>query len=79
MPTWLATLLLLCVTAAWGATFVVVRDAVAVYGVQGFLALRFLVAAAAMLLVYWRRLSRPVLIAGLGIGTVLVVGYLLQT
>ncbi len=43
-----ATLLLLSITAIWGWTFVVVRDAVTGYGVLSFLALRFSLAALAM-------------------------------
>lgn len=35
------TLLLVGVTAVWGWTFAVVQDAIAVYGVLPFLALRF--------------------------------------
>src|SRR3712207_8458163 len=35
------TLLLVLVTAIWGWTFVVVQDAISLFGVLGFLALRF--------------------------------------
>jgi drug/metabolite transporter (DMT)-like permease len=43
-----AVVMLLAVTAAWGATFVVVKDAVERMPVMDFLALRFLLAAAVM-------------------------------
>lgn len=79
MKRWLATLALLGVTMVWGWTFVLVRDAVLAYGVMGFLAIRFVIAAAAVLLVAHRRLSRPALRTGLGIGLILAAGYLLQT
>ena len=42
------TLLLVCVTAVWGWTFVVVQDAIALYGVLPFLAVRFALACAAL-------------------------------
>ncbi len=74
-----AFLLLVGVTAVWGWTFTVVREAVAVWGVVPFLAVRFLVAAAAVLAVWGRRLDRRTLITGAGIGLVLAAGYLLQT
>jgi len=79
MNRWLATLGLLGVTMVWGWTFVLVREAVLAYGVTGFLAIRFAVAAGAMLLVAWRRLGRAALGAGAGIGLILAAGYLLQT
>ena len=79
MRPWSATLLLVCVTAVWGWTFVVVSDAVAVYGVMGFLALRFTIAAGASSLVWGRRLTLPTLKTGAAIGLVLAAGYLLQT
>jgi len=77
--TWQATALLLGVTAVWGWTFTVVRDAVAVWGVMGFLALRFARAAAATGALWARRLDRGPLAAGLALGAVLAAGYLLQT
>jgi len=74
-----AFLLLLGVTAVWGWTFTVVREAVAVWGVVPFLAVRFLVAAVAVLAVWGRRLDRSALATGGAIGLVLAAGYLLQT
>ncbi|HHQ48648.1 MAG TPA: DMT family transporter [Acidobacteria bacterium] len=79
MKRWLATLALLGVTTVWGWTFVLVRDAVLAYDVMGFLAIRFAIAAVAVLVVAHRRLSRRALGAGLAIGLVLAAGYLLQT
>jgi drug/metabolite transporter (DMT)-like permease len=67
------------VTAVWGWTFVVVQDAVRVYGVVPFLAARFAIAAAATGLLWGRRLDRGSGRAGLAIGAILAVGYLLQT
>ncbi len=75
----LATVALIGVTAVWGWTFVMVRDAVAVYGVVAFLALRFTVATVAIAPFWGRRLNRQTLRVGLGIGIVLAAGYLLQT
>jgi hypothetical protein len=44
----LYSLLLVGVTIVWGRTFVAVRDAIALYGVLGFLSMRFALAAAAL-------------------------------
>ncbi|HET6260873.1 MAG TPA: hypothetical protein VFG99_01385, partial [Chloroflexia bacterium] len=65
------TLLLVAVTAVWGWTFVVVQDAIALYGVLPFLAVRFALAGAALAPVYARRLTRRSLLVGGGIGVVL--------
>ncbi len=73
------TLLLVCVTAVWGWTFVVVQEAIALYGVLPFLAIRFLLAGAALAPIYALRLTRRSLIVGGGIGVVLAAGYLFQT
>lgn len=75
----LATALLIGVTAVWGWTFVVVHDAIAVYGVMGFLALRFSLAAAATAVIWGRYLNRRSLVTGAAIGLVLAAGYLFQT
>ncbi len=75
----LATLSLLAVTAVWGATFVMVHDAVAHFGVMGFLACRFALAAAVTALMWGWRLNLRNLRVGMGIGLVLAAGYLLQT
>jgi drug/metabolite transporter (DMT)-like permease len=73
------TALLVGVTAVWGWTFTIVRDAVAAYGVLAFLAVRFAIAAAVLAPLSLRRLTRPTLLAGGGIGLVLGVSYLFQT
>jgi len=75
----LATFALLGVTAVWGWTFVVVHEAIAIYGVLAFLAVRFALAAAATGLLWGRRLDRRSLRVGAGIGLVLAMGYLFQT
>ena len=73
------TLLLVAVTAVWGWTFVVVQDAISVYGVIPFLAVRFVLAGAALAPIYAAKLTRRSLIVGGGIGVVLAAGYLFQT
>ena len=73
------TLLLVGVTAVWGWTFVVVQDAIALYGVLPFLAVRFLLAGAALAPIYAARLKGRSLVVGGGIGVVLAAGYLFQT
>ncbi|MGQ9631738.1 MAG: DMT family transporter [bacterium] len=75
----LLSLLLVAVTAIWGWTFTVVRDAVSVYGVLGFLAIRFMVATGSLGIFSARRLTPGTLAVGGGIGVVLAIGYLLQT
>jgi len=75
----MATLGLLGVTVIWGWTFVLVREALTAYGVMAFLAIRFAIAAAVVLLVARCRLSLAALRSGLWIGLILAAGYLLQT
>ena len=70
---------LLLVTAVWGWTFVVVRDAVMTYSVLGFLALRFTIASLCLGAFSFKRLRRGTFAAGAGIGICLAGGYLLQT
>ena len=62
----------------WGWTFVVVGEAIALYGVLPFLAVRFALAAVAMAPLA-RRAPPRTLVAGGGIGLVLAAGYLFQT
>jgi drug/metabolite transporter (DMT)-like permease len=73
------TLLLVAVTAVWGWTFVVVQDAIAVYGVIPFLAVRFALAGAALTPIYAAKLTLRSLIVGGGIGVVLAAAYFFQT
>ena len=75
----LYTLLLVGATAVWGWTFVVVQDAIALYGVLPFLAVRFVLAGAALAPIYAARLTRRSLLVGGGIGVVLAAAYLFQT
>jgi len=72
-------LLMVGVTAIWGWTFTVVRDAVALYGVLAFLTFRFSIAAAALAPLSARHLNRKTLLVGLGIGLVLGLAYFFQT
>src|SRR5215218_1204554 len=73
------TLLLVAVTAVWGWTFVVVQNAIALYGVIPFLAVRFVLAGAALAPLYATRLTRRSLLVGGGIGVVLAAAYFFQT
>ncbi|HEV2287594.1 MAG TPA: DMT family transporter [Candidatus Acidoferrales bacterium] len=66
----------------WGATFVVVKDALAAASVFVFNALRFSLAAAVMALVYWRalrKMDRATFFAGALIGCFMFGGYTFQT
>ena len=71
--------LLIAVTAVWGWTFVVVRDAVAVYSVMGFLTWRFAIAGLSLAVICRKQLTLKTLRAGMFIGIVLAAGYILQT
>jgi drug/metabolite transporter (DMT)-like permease len=78
----LALVLLLAVTAVWGVTFVQVKDAVAVYPLFAFLAVRFAVAGATLAPAAaprLRGLGRGGLRAGAALGLLLAAGYALQT
>ena len=72
-------ILLLSVTAVWGWTFVVVKEAIAVYGVVAFLAVQFTIGGALLACVAARRITATSLAAGAGIGVVLATAYLFQT
>jgi len=72
-------LLLLVVTAVWGWTFVLVKDAVTQYPTLPFLQIRFALALVVMALLVRRLPSRRELRIGLLIGAVLAAGYLTQT
>jgi drug/metabolite transporter (DMT)-like permease len=78
----LATLGLLAMTAVWGSTFVMIKDVVGRMPVADFLAVRFVVAALAMLLLFpghvWR-LSGRQWRRGLLLGAIYGAGQLLQT
>lgn len=66
-------------TAVWGWTFVLVKDAISQYPTLSFLAVRFLLAAAVMAVIVHRLPPRRVLLRGAGAGAVLAAGYLFQT
>jgi drug/metabolite transporter (DMT)-like permease len=72
---------LIAVTAVWGVTFVQVKDAVAIYPVLPFLALRFAIASLALSpgAGRVRSLGRGGLGAAALAGGLLAVGYVLQT
>jgi drug/metabolite transporter (DMT)-like permease len=77
-----ALLVLLLVTAVWGVTFVQVKDAVAIYPLFAFLALRFAIASGTLALPGVRRLrtlGRAGVLSGLVAGALLGAGYALQT
>jgi drug/metabolite transporter (DMT)-like permease len=71
-------LALVAVTAIWGGTFVMVKDAVAIYPVAGFFAYRFLLGTL-FFLPFARRASWPGIRAGLPIGLVMGLAFIIQT
>ncbi|MCY2996140.1 MAG: DMT family transporter [Planctomycetota bacterium] len=73
------TLLLLLVTAIWGWTFTMVKEAVEAYGVVGFLAIRFLIGSLSLGPVAVRGLTWKTAALGGAIGAVLAAAFLLQT
>jgi len=78
----LPTVALLLMTAIWGVTFVQVKDAVELYPIFLFLALRFAVASAVLGVPFGGRLrlvDRRGLASGLLLGVFLATGYALQT
>src|SRR5918999_1596944 len=73
---------LVLVTAVWGVTFVQVKDAVALYPLFAFLAVRFAIASVTLAPVAARRvrgLGRRGVAAGTLLGLLLATGYALQT
>ncbi|HUQ22900.1 MAG TPA: DMT family transporter [Gaiellaceae bacterium] len=79
MPAFVA---LIAVTAVWGVTFVQVKDAVELYPLFAFLAVRFAIASlvlAAPAAGRLRTLGRPGWVAGSALGLLLATGYALQT
>jgi drug/metabolite transporter (DMT)-like permease len=70
---------LVVVTAVWGVTFVQVKDAVAIYPLFAFLAVRFAIATLTLAPVAARRLRGVGWGAGTLLGLLLAVGYALQT
>lgn len=77
-----ALVALIAVTAIWGVTFVQVKDAVAIYPLFAFLAVRYALASGALALAGGARvrtLGRAGLTAGLVVGSLLAAGIALQT
>jgi drug/metabolite transporter (DMT)-like permease len=72
-------LFLLLVTAVWGWTFVLVKDALTQYPTLPFLELRFIVALLVMVALVRRLPTRREVRVGVIAGTVLAAGYLAQT
>jgi drug/metabolite transporter (DMT)-like permease len=73
---------LVAVTAIWGYTFVPVQEAVAVYPLFAFLAVRFAISTLVLAPFAWRSLRvlpRPGFAAGMGAGLFLAAAYGLQT
>jgi len=78
----IATLLLVSLTAVWGSTFFLIRNVVVEMSPADFLAVRFTIAAAAMVAVFWRPLlalgGREVQV-GIGLGVAYAVAQFMQT
>jgi drug/metabolite transporter (DMT)-like permease len=75
-------LALVGVTAIWGVTFVQVQDALALYPLFAFLAVRFAISTAALAPFAWgrlRQLPREGYVAGVGVGSLLALAYGFQT
>jgi len=70
---------LLLVTAVWGWTFVLVKDAITQYPTLPFLQLRFILAFLVMVVLVHRLPARRELRLGIIVGAVLAAGYLTQT
>jgi drug/metabolite transporter (DMT)-like permease len=71
--------MLLLATAIWGWSFVVVKEAVAGYGVAGFLGLRFAIASVVLGMLAVGHFNKRTLLIGAGIGVALAAGYYCQT
>jgi drug/metabolite transporter (DMT)-like permease len=77
-----AAVLLIAVTAVWGVTFVQVKDAVAIYPLFAFLAVRYAIGSAVLLppaVPRLRGLGRSGVLAGGVLGVLLAAGLALQT
>src|SRR5918994_4098700 len=78
----MAVVALIAVTAVWGVTFVQVKDAVELYPLVAFLAVRYVIASAALAPPALRRigtLRRDGLVAGAVLGILIALGIGLQT
>jgi drug/metabolite transporter (DMT)-like permease len=77
-----ADLALASCALVWGATFVLVKNALADSSVFGFLAVRFIFAAIVMAVIFWRSLARANaadICAGIFLGLIMFGGYAFQT
>jgi drug/metabolite transporter (DMT)-like permease len=74
-----ALLALVAMTAVWGVTFVQIKDALEVYPLFAFLAVRFAIASATLAPAAARRLRGVGWGAGVTLGLLLALGYALQT
>jgi len=75
-----ADAVLVGITAFWGITFVVVKDAVVLADPFTFLALRFVLGSLLLSIVFWRGIrGRALLRAGIGLGLLVFVGFSAQT
>jgi drug/metabolite transporter (DMT)-like permease len=77
-----ALLALVAVTAVWGLTFVQVKDALELYPLFAFLAVRFAISTLVLAPFAWRPLRRSprrLLLVGVGAGGLLALAYGLQT
>ena len=75
-------LALVAVTAIWGVTFVQIKDALELYPLFAFLAVRFAIAVATLaplVRTRLRTLGRDGALAGAALGSLLAAGYALQT
>ena len=73
---------LIAVTAIWGVTFVQVQDALELYPLFAFLAVRFAISTAVLAPFAWgpvRALPREGVLAGVGVGALLAAAYGFQT
>jgi drug/metabolite transporter (DMT)-like permease len=78
----IATLLLISLTAIWGSTFFLIRNVVVQMSPADFLAVRFTVAAVAVMAVFWRpvlALRKREIQVGIGLGIAYAVAQLMQT
>lgn len=82
MRRWQADLALMGIALLWGATFVMVKQALEAVQPATFIALRFLVAGLALIAIFYKRLrgmTRDEALAGLFVGVFLGAAYTLQT
>lgn len=76
-----AELALLGITFIWGTSFSIIKDAIRFMDSMDFLALRFILAAAVLLVFFWNKVKscpREDLWVGAGIGFILWISFLLQ-